>query len=236
MTWLLIAVVAAVMLAFTIQGFRVGLLRRLVEFAGAIGSFLLATSRGPLLAMQLEKWPGLHGRVALYVAWIVLFVAGLIVTWLLALAASRAIQVTFVGSVDRLGGAACGLLLGTLLASLILLAASRAPGGAAVRETFCAHPATRLVYRAAPSLYDGFRKLGLDRGRIWQEIAGTPERLARPLLRPLTPPSAFPAAATPGTAPASSSAASTAAPSAAPGAATAPAAKPADTTAPARRR
>jgi uncharacterized membrane protein required for colicin V production len=206
--WLLTALVAIILLAFTIQGFRVGLLRRLVEFAGAIGSFLLATSQGPLLASQLERWPGLHGKVALYAAWIVLFVAGLIVTRLLAVVAGRAIQVTLVGWVDRLGGAACGLLLGALLASVILLALSRGPGGVAVRDAFCAHPATRLVYRAAPNLYDGFRKLGLDRGRIWQEIAAAPDRLAVPVAAPT-------------------------APAAKPGAAAAPAAKPGDRSAPA---
>ncbi len=174
--WLLIVLTAVLILAFGVQGFRIGLLRRLVEFAGAIASFVLATSKGPVLAGWLERWPGLHGRAALYVGWILLFVLGLVVTRLIALAAGRAIQVTVVGWLDRLGGAVCGLLVGVLFASVILVAASRVRGGDAVRDAFCAHAPTRLIYRAAPTLYEALRKAGGDPHRVWEEIAGPRDR------------------------------------------------------------
>ncbi len=169
--WLLIVLVAALILAFTIQGFRVGLLRRLVEFAGAIGSFILATGQGPALAAHLQRWPGIPARPALYTAWIVLFVLGLIATRLIAAAAGRVVQVSFVGWLDRAGGAVCGLLAGVLVASVILVGVSRLPHCSAVRDEFCARPATRLIYRAAPNLYQAFRRLGGDRHRVWEEIA-----------------------------------------------------------------
>ncbi len=185
---LLFILTAVLILVFTIQGFRVGLVRRAVEFAGVVASFVLATTQAARLAAWIPRAETLPGNLPLYLAWVMVFVLGLAATRLLAWALGKAVRISIVGWLDRLGGAAFGLLAGVLLASVILLALTRAPGGEAVRTAFEAHPATRLVYRAAPSLYALLRRLGADHGEAWQWIEVRARRHAADDSAPAAPP------------------------------------------------
>lgn len=172
----LVLLTATVVVIFTVQGFRVGLVRRCVEFLGVVASFLFATSQATFLAGLVPRPDGMPSRFALYVVWIVLFVIGLVITRLIALALSKAIQVSIIGWLDRMGGAVFGLLAGALLASIILVGLSRLPGGDAVRSAFAARPITRMVFDAAPTLYRILRDAGGDHDRVWEWIDDGAER------------------------------------------------------------
>lgn len=160
------------------QGWRAGLLRRVLELAGALASFYFATAEAAGLGALFTGWTRLEGRARLYVGWIVLFLLGLLLTRLVAALAAKALHVGIVGWVDRVGGAVCGLLLGLLLASALLHLAGRMPGGEARRASFAANPVTRAILVAAPALSGTFRDLGGAPERAWHGLRDGARRAA----------------------------------------------------------
>ncbi len=160
------------------QGWRAGLLRRVLELAGAVASFYFATAEAAGLGALLTGWTRFEGRARLYVGWIVLFLLGLLLTRLVAALAAKALQFGIVGWVDRLGGAVCGLLIGLLLASALLHLAGRMPGGEARRAGFAANPVTRAILVAAPALSGSFRDLGGAPERAWHGLRDGARRAA----------------------------------------------------------
>lgn len=176
-----LAVLALVLIALCAwQGWRAGLLRRVLELAGVVASFFFATAQAGGLGAVLVGWTGASGRAALYLGWIALFLLGLLATRLLAALAARMVQLTVVGWVDRLGGLVCGLLIGVLLASVLLNLAARLPGGAERRAAFAAHPVNGLVLRVAGGLSGIFRDV--DVGEVprdaWNGLRSGAEKAA----------------------------------------------------------
>ncbi len=160
----------AIIVIFTVMGLKVGLIRRVVEFVGLLGSFVLAMKGAPWLVELFGQEVDLDHRVALYTAWVILFLAGLVATRFLAWGLRKIIHVSILGWVDRLGGAVFGALLGILLASVILIALTQVPGADAVARQAQENPVARVIYRAAPTVYAGVRKLGGDHEEIWDQI------------------------------------------------------------------
>jgi membrane protein required for colicin V production len=166
----LVVLVAGFVLVFTVAGFRIGLVRRLLEFVGVVLSFWLATALAARVSEWLARVTDVQERLALTIGWVVLFIGGLVLTRLVARMLSKAIQISVIGWLDRLGGALFGLLLGMVLASVVLIALARLPGGGSLQEAYLERPVTSIVYRTAPTLYDALQRLGGDRTRLWQEI------------------------------------------------------------------
>ncbi len=160
----------AMIALFTLFGVKVGLIRRVVEFAGLVLSFILATNLAPRWHLAVAKQTGLEDMMALYLTWIVLFLVGLVATRFAAWGLSKTLRISIIGWVDRLGGAVLGFLIGTVLASVVLIGVSQLPGGEVVRDSFCERPVPRLVYRAAPLLVQAFRKLGGDEQKVWDKF------------------------------------------------------------------
>jgi len=73
---------------------------------------------------------------------------------------SKAIRLTILGGLDKLGGAIIGLAFGTLVASVILVAISQVPGGQSVKASYDKAPVGRFIFYAAPSMYEFVRGLG----------------------------------------------------------------------------
>jgi hypothetical protein len=165
-----IGVVFLAIAGFTVWGLRVGLVRRVLEFLGLIGSFLCASHLGPQGAPWLAEHTHLQQKVALIIAWIAVFLAGLVVTRLIAWAVSKTVRISIIGWLDRLGGAVFGLLTGTLLISAILVGASMIPGGEAIGKAFNARPVPRIIYNAAPGLYVLLQDMGVDPGRVLKQL------------------------------------------------------------------
>jgi uncharacterized membrane protein required for colicin V production len=175
---ILILVVLAVIVVFTIMGFKVGLIRRVIEFAGLVISFLLATNLSSRWSGALAESTGLEEKVAVYIAWAIIFLLGLVATRLLAWIICKTVRISIIGWLDRLGGAVFGLLAGAVLSSVILIVLTQLPGGGAIREAFHEQPIPRMVYQAAPTLYDAFQRLGGDEEHLWAKIREKVEQTA----------------------------------------------------------
>ena len=134
-------------------GWRTGVVRRLAELVGLVLSILAAARFASAVTPWLESHTAMSETTALFFSYVLVFVAGLAATWLLAATIQKVVRLTILGWADRLGGAVCGVLLGALLASIGLIAISQGPGGDRVRAAFDDHPAGRAIYDAAPNLY-----------------------------------------------------------------------------------
>jgi membrane protein required for colicin V production len=160
----------ALIALFTLFGIKVGLIRRVVEFVGMVVSFFLATNLAPRFHLFIAKQTGLEEMIALYLCWFVLFILGLVATRFIAWGVSKTLRISIIGWADRLGGAVLGFLIGTVLASVVLIGVSQLPGGEAIRDAFNERPVPRMVYRAAPTLVQVFRKLGGDEQEVWDRL------------------------------------------------------------------
>ena len=163
---LIIALVVIVF--FGILGFKDGVIKRLLEIGGVFVSLVL-TAR---FATAAEPWvadkTGLSEGAALLVTWAALFFAGLLLSRILASMASKLVRLTVLGWLDRWGGAVVGMALGTLVASVILVAASSVPGGVKIQSAYDESALGRFIFYAAPSVYEQVRKLaGSDMDAVW---------------------------------------------------------------------
>jgi len=102
---LLVAVSVALLALFLILGLKVGLVRRLLEFLGLVGSFFLASGVSPAVGRALSGGTDLSLKVAAIIAWVVLFLAGLLLTRWLAGLISKIVRISVLGWIDRIGGA-----------------------------------------------------------------------------------------------------------------------------------
>jgi len=137
-------VLAGVMLVGTAIGFAKGFVEQAVEFLGVVASFILAALLGGLLANFAEHRFNFPYTTSLIVGSIVLFFAGLMVTHLLARAVGRVTKMTLLGWVDRIAGAALGLIVAMILGSLLITLTLGMP----LPRTF-----QRDVQRASVSLF-----------------------------------------------------------------------------------
>lgn len=145
---------------FGILGFRDGVVKRVLEILGVFVSLIL-TAR---FASQVNPWMMEQTNVpegtSLLVTWAALFFAGLLLSRLLATLISKMIRLTILGWVDKLGGALVGMALGVFVSSVVLLAISHVPGGAAIKSEYQETSFGQFIYYAAPSFYQTARKLG----------------------------------------------------------------------------
>lgn len=189
-----IVVVLIVIALCGFLGWRAGVVRRLVELAGAVLAILAASRLASQVAPWLDAHTPLGASSSLVLGYLVILVAGLVVTGLAARLVQKAVNLTILGLVDHVGGAVCGILLGALLASIGLIAISAAPGGEPVRTTFERSALGRTLYRAAPNLYLGARSLAGRKGDLlWQNLvdhgrAAVEDVEEQPFLPPLPSP------------------------------------------------
>lgn len=148
----------AVMVLFGALGWRDGLVRRVLEVAGAVAALLLTARFAGVVQPWVSERTGAGTGPALLITWAVLFVLGLIASRLLAAGIAKLLHLSVLVWVDRLGGALLGVCFGLLLASVLLVAASQVRGGASVQADCDRSLAGRVVYYAAPNLYLQARK------------------------------------------------------------------------------
>jgi uncharacterized membrane protein required for colicin V production len=152
-------------------GWRAGVVRRVVELAGAVLSILAASRLASKFAPWLDAHSPLSASGSLVIGYLLILLAGVVLTGLAARLVQKAVNLTILGLVDHVGGAVCGIVLGTLLVSIGLIAMGAVPGGDVVRTTFDQSTVGRTVYRAAPNLYLGARSLvGRKGDQLWQDL------------------------------------------------------------------
>lgn len=166
-----VLIALAVIIVFGILGFRDGVVKRLLEIGGVLISLVL-TAR---FASKVQPWimekTGAGEGASLLVTWAVLFIVGLILSRLLATMISKGLRLTVLGWLDRWGGALVGIALGTLVTSVILVAASQVGGGQSIQTAYQKTPVGQFIYYSAPTFYVQVRRLsGGKVDEVWQRI------------------------------------------------------------------
>jgi len=151
MHWLTI-VVLIFLLITAWEGWRKGLIRRVLELVGLVLSIVAALR----LVDPASTWLfsiGLPAQSARIVGWLLIFVVCMAATRFVAWTVSKMLRASLLGWVDRWGGALLGLCGGLVLASVLLMAASHVPGNDDMRRAIDDHAVPRGVYAVAPVLY-----------------------------------------------------------------------------------
>ncbi|HEX5133077.1 MAG TPA: CvpA family protein [Candidatus Krumholzibacteria bacterium] len=96
-----------------------GFSRQVIELVGLVVSFFVAAVIATWLAEQLSSHMSMPHAPALVIAFLAVFVGGLVAFHFVAISAQRMIHMSLLGWLDRLGGAVVGLLAAVLVASVI---------------------------------------------------------------------------------------------------------------------
>lgn len=147
-------VLVAIMGAGLIAGLVKGLIRQVVELAGLVGSFLLAVLFAGWLADLLHKHVSLPYSPSLVIAFVVLFIAGMIGFHFLAVSIQKLVHMTFLGWVDRLCGGMLGLVVGMILSSLLVSLVLELPVSDTVRRPVENAEVALFVRPVAPALFN----------------------------------------------------------------------------------
>lgn len=119
MTWFDYAVLSVLGISLIVGIFR-GLIKELINLAGWVGAFVLATVFGGALAKLMPK--SLEPMLASLLAYLAIFIGTLLAASLIAMLLSTLAQSAGLGAANRSLGAAFGFLRGLLiLLGLVLL-------------------------------------------------------------------------------------------------------------------
>ena len=161
----------AAIVFFGILGFRDGVVKRILEIAGVLVSLILTARFASAVQPTVMEKSGMEEGASLLLTWAVLFFVGLVLSRLLARLISKALHLTVLGWLDRWGGALVGMALGTLVVSVVLVAATQVPGAASIQSAYDKTKVGQFIYYAAPEFYVQVRKLGGgDVEEIWNRV------------------------------------------------------------------
>ena len=164
---------------FGIMGFRDGVVKRIIEIAGVFVTLILTARFATGVTPWVMEQTGVGEGPALLITWAGLFFAGLILSRVLATLLSKAVRLTILGSLDRIGGALVGLAFGMLVASVVLVAASQVPGGQTIKASYDRAPLGRFIFYSAPNLYQFARGLaGGKADAMWDRALNSAEEKA----------------------------------------------------------
>jgi len=166
MPWISVAVVAVVAL-FAAGGWRAGLVRRLLELVGLVAAVLIAAAQWRAAGGWLQRVAGVGETVAPLAGWLLVFVAVLLVSRLLAWLAGKSLNASALGWLDRTGGLLGGLLAGLLVVSVALMLVCRLDRGGAWCARIQSQTVSRLAYGVAPAVY-GSVVDERDAGDLWR--------------------------------------------------------------------
>lgn len=166
-----LVVIAAVIIAlFAVIGFREGVVRRLVEIAGALLTILLTARFAARLTPPIMDMTGWSEGPALLTGWVLLIIIGFLLSRVLAVLLSKAVRLTILGWVDRVGGLVCGALFGLIVASLLVNIVAMIAGddfSSRLRD----HPSGGAVLEAAPSIAHQARLIAGDEfAELWETV------------------------------------------------------------------
>ena len=161
----------AAIVAFGIMGFRDGVIKRILEIVGVLVSLILTARFASAVQPWILEKTGMNEGASLLVTWAVLFFVGLVLSRMLANLISKALRLTVLGWLDKWGGALVGIALGTLVTSVILVAATQVPGGQSIQTAYDKTPVGEFIYYAAPALYEQVRRLsGGQVEEVWDRV------------------------------------------------------------------
>jgi membrane protein required for colicin V production len=131
-----------------------GFARQIIELIGLVVSFLVAAVAGSWVAAFLSSSTSIPHAPALVVAFIVLFVAGLVAFHFVAIAAQKVIHTSVLGWVDRMGGTVLGLVAATLVVSILATISYDLPLSGDLRRSLDESTVINFVQPIAGWLFD----------------------------------------------------------------------------------
>jgi len=168
---LAVLIALAVIVVFGILGYRDGVVKRILEIAGVLVSLILTARFASAVQPWMMDKTGMNEGASLLVTWAVLFFVGLVLSRFLATIISKALRLTVLRWVDRWGGALVGVALGTLVTSVILVAASQVPGGQSIQSAYSRTSTGEFIFYAAPAFYQQVRQLsGGQVEEVWDRV------------------------------------------------------------------
>lgn len=102
-----------------ITGGSKGFSRQVIELVGLVVSFFVAAVIASWLASQLSRFTSIPHAPALVIAFIAVFVGGMVAFHFVAISAQRMVHTSLLGWLDRLGGAMLGLVAAILVTSVL---------------------------------------------------------------------------------------------------------------------
>lgn len=173
--WIAVAVIAF----FALWGFKDGVVRRLIEVAGAILTVMLTARFAAAVTPAIAEKTGWSEEASLLVTWVILVFAGLVLSRLLARLIGKAVHLTVLGWVDRIGGAVCGAAVGTIVCSVILIVLGALPGGPELQAAYRGDPVGAFIIDTAPNLASQARLVAGDRfGHLWDKVVRSADEKA----------------------------------------------------------
>ena len=151
----IVNIVLLVILAIAaIVGFSKGLIRQVLALVGLVASFFIAILLAGGLANVLSTHTGLPYSPSLVVAFIVIFIGGMIGFHFVAVILQKLVHMVFLGWVDRLCGAALGLIVGMMVASLAVIVCLELPVSGDVRRSVEDSEVGMFVRPVAPKIFN----------------------------------------------------------------------------------
>jgi len=161
----------AAIIIFGILGFKDGVVKRLLEIAGVLVSLILTARFASAVQPWILEKTNMNEGASLLVTWAVLFFVGLVLSRMLANLITKALHLTVLGWLDKWGGAVVGMALGTLVISVILVAATQVPGAGSIQTSYDKTPVGQFIYYAAPEFYQQVRQLsGGKVEEVWDRV------------------------------------------------------------------
>jgi membrane protein required for colicin V production len=137
-----------------IAGGSKGFLRQIIELVGLVVSFFVAAVIASWLAGQLSRLASLPHAPALVIAFLAVFIGGLVAFHFVAISAQRMAHMSILGWLDRLAGAVLGLVAATLLASVATTILFELPISDGMRSGLEGSPVCAFVQPIAGWLFD----------------------------------------------------------------------------------
>ncbi|MFT5051516.1 MAG: putative membrane protein required for colicin V production [Chlamydiales bacterium] len=107
---------------FLFLGIWRGLWWQVIRLGGVVASVALARGLSPRFSPTVESTFEFTPEMSHGIAWLSLFLGGLVITSLFGIIGKRALNAMQLGLVDRVGGALAGVLTGAVLHSAFLVA------------------------------------------------------------------------------------------------------------------
>lgn len=183
-----IFILATILITF-ILGFWKGFVRSLTALTGLAVGVWAATSYYPLVQNQLGKISSLNPQISIIISMVLVFVLAQVVFVVIRRVLEAILDFTRLGWLDRVFGAAMGVVTGFLIAAAaVQVTLIAAPEWQAVKTSVLALPVEGMTYKLLAYVPQGTRNqvhAVISKWRTPQEgLQQAPARLGAQLIRP----------------------------------------------------
>lgn len=162
-------VIVIIIFYFLLSGIRRGLIRQILDVLGIIAAFIGSFYLAHRLAAYLESSMELSYNICLIMSAVILFIGIIILFHFISLTLKKLINMTILGSFDRIMGGLFGAIKGLLFSSLILVILFSLPINPGFKKELERDRLISFVKPVLPVLFDAVASIGpgeLDFDRI----------------------------------------------------------------------